>query len=86
MSSSSSESEQSFDNEHSDSGSENLHMDSGDEDVLVVNSAVTPYESEPLANAAGEQNIFVSVEEDADGFDPKTLEARFEGTVTVDKW
>ena len=54
MSSSSSESEQSFDNEHSDSGSENLHMDSGDEDVLVVHSVVTPYENEPLANAAGE--------------------------------
>ena len=46
---------------------------------------MTPYENEPLANAAGEQN-FVSVEEDADGFDPKTLEARFEGTVTLDKW
>ena len=85
MSSSSSESEQSFDNEHSDSGSEHLNIDSGDEDILVVNSVVTPYENEPLANAAGEQN-FVSVEEDADGFDPKTLEARFEGTVTLDKW
>ena len=60
MSSSSSESEQSFDNEHSDSGSENLHMDSGDEDVLVVNSVVTLYENEPLANAADEQN-FVSL-------------------------
>ena len=54
MSSSSSESKQSFDNEHSDSGSENLHMDSGDEDVSVVHSVVTPYENEPLANAAGE--------------------------------
>ena len=85
MSSSSSESERSFHNEHSDSGSEHLHIDSGDEDILVVNSVVTPYENEPLANAAGEQN-FVSVEEDADGFDPKTLEARFEGTVTLDKW
>ena len=77
MSSSSSESEPSFDNKHS--GSENLHMNSGDESVLVVNSV------EPLANAAGEQN-FVSVEEDADGFDPRTLAARFEGTVTLDKW
>ena len=62
MSSSSSESEQSFNNEHSDWGSKNLHVDSGDKDVLVVNSVVTPYENEPLA--AGEQN-FVSVEEDA---------------------
>ena len=64
MSSSSSESEQSFNNEHSDWESKNLHMDSGDEDVLVVNSFVTPYENEPLTSAAGEQN-FVSVEEDA---------------------
>ena len=51
MSSSSSESEQSFNNEHSDWGSKNLHIDSGDEDVLVVNSVVTPYENEPLTNA-----------------------------------
>ena len=62
MSSSSSEREQSFDNEHSGLGSENLHMDSGDEDVLVVNSVVTTYENEPLGNAVGEQN-FVSVKE-----------------------
>ena len=62
MSSSSSEHEQSFYNEHSGLGSENLHMDSGDEDVLVVNSVVTTYENEPLGNAVGEQN-FVSVKE-----------------------
>ena len=64
MSSSSSESEQSLNNEHSVWGSKNLHIDSGDEDVLVVNSVVTPYENEPLTIAAGEQN-FVSVKEDA---------------------
>ena len=63
MISSSSKSEQSFDNEHSDWGGKNLHIDSGDEDVLVVNLVVTPYEKEPLANAAGKQN-FVFVEED----------------------
>ena len=50
MSSSSSESKQS-----SDSVRENLHKNSGDEDVLVVNSVVNPYKSEPLANA-NEQN------------------------------
>ena len=59
MGSSSSETEQSFDNEHSDLGSENLLMDSGDVDVLVVNSVMTSYENEPLPNAAGKQN-FVS--------------------------
>ena len=84
MSLSSSESEQSFDNENCDSASENLHTDSGDEDTLVVNSVVNPYENEPLASAFGEN--FLSVEEDADGINPKTLEARLEGTVTLDKW
>ena len=64
--------------------SENLHTDSGDQDTLVVNSVVSPYENEPLASAFGEN--FASVEEDADGINPKTLEARFEGTVTLDKW
>ncbi|XP_046846775.1 uncharacterized protein LOC124440421 [Xenia sp. Carnegie-2017] len=29
---------------------------------------------------------FVSVEEDADGLEPRMLEARFEGTVQLDKW
>lgn len=84
MSSSSSESEQSFDTENSDSVNENLRTDSGDEDTLVVNSVVKPYENEPLASAAEEN--FVSVEEDADGFDPRTLEARFEGTVQLNEW
>ena len=46
MSSLSSESEQS-----SDSVRQGLHMDSGAEDVLDVNLAVNPCESEPLANA-----------------------------------
>ena len=76
MSISSSESEQSFDNEDCDATSENLHADSGDEDILVVNSVVNPYENEPLASAVGE--LFVSVEEDADGINPETLEARFD--------
>lgn len=84
MRSSSSESEQSFDSDNSDSANENLRTDSGDEDTLVVNSVVNPYENEPLANAAEEN--FVSVEEDADGFDPRTLEARFEGTVQLNEW
>ena len=74
----------SFDNENCGSASENLHTDSGDEDTLVVNSVVNPYENEPLASAFGEN--FVSVEEDADGINPKTLEARLEGTVTLDRW
>ena len=59
MSSSSSESEQS-----SDSVRQGLYMDSGAEDVLVVNLAVNPCESEPLANAWSEQN-FVSVGKEA---------------------
>ena len=46
MRSSSSESEQS-----PDSVRQGLYMDSGAEDVLVVNLAVNPCESEPLANA-----------------------------------
>ena len=82
MSSSSSESEQSVNNEDCDAASENLHTDSGDEDILVVNSVVNPYEDEPLASAVREH--FVSVE-DADGINPETLEARFERTVTLDK-
>ena len=45
MSSSSSESGQS-----SDSVRQGLYIDSGAEDVLVVNLAVNPCESEPLAN------------------------------------
>ena len=84
MSSSSSESEQSLDNANSDSVSENLRMDSGDEDTLVVNSVVNPYENEPLANA--HEANFVSVEEDADGIDTKTLEVSFEGAVTLNEW
>ena len=84
MSSSSSKSEQGVNNEDCDAASENLHTDSGDEDILVVNSVVNPYENEPLASAVGQH--FVSVEEDADGINPETLEARFERTVTLDKW
>ena len=41
-------------------------------------------ENESLASAVGEH--FVLVEEDADGINPETLEARFEGAVTLDKW
>ncbi|XP_046848109.1 uncharacterized protein LOC124441677 isoform X2 [Xenia sp. Carnegie-2017] len=84
MSSSSSESERSSDTENSDIANENLLSNSGDEDTIVANSVVNPYENEPLANAVGEN--FVSVEEDADGLEPRTLEARFEGTVQLDKW
>ncbi|XP_046863674.1 uncharacterized protein LOC124457479 [Xenia sp. Carnegie-2017] len=84
MSSSSSESERSSDTENSDMANENLLSNSGDEDTIVANSVVNPYENEPLANAVGEN--FVSVEEDADGLEPRTLEARFKGTVQLDKW
>ena len=36
---------------------------------------MNPYENKPLANAAEEN--FVSLEDEADGLDPGTLEARF---------
>ena len=78
------QSERSFENKNSDTENENLRPDSGNDDTLVVNLVVNPYESEPLANAAKEN--FVSVEDDADGLDLRTLEARFEGAVQSDEW
>ena len=41
---------------------------------------MNPYENEPLASAVGEH--FVSVEEDADGINPDTLEERFDNSHT----
>ena len=76
MSLSSSESKWSFESENSGAVDKNLRADSGDEDTLVVN--------EPFANAAEEN--FVSFEDDADGLDPRTLEARFERTVQLNVW
>ena len=60
MSSSSSDSEQSFDSENTDLASENLQMDSGNEDKLVIKSVL----KQAIANANKEN--FMSAEEEVD--------------------
>jgi hypothetical protein len=86
MSSSGCESEPSLDSKSSSSSNESLHLESGDEDVGVVNSVINSYENEPLANPADDENSSMDGEEDEDGIDPRTLEARLEGEITLDHW
>jgi hypothetical protein len=51
-----------------------------------VNSVINPYEIEPLANPADDENSSMNGEEDEDGIGPTTLEARLEGEITLDHW
>ena len=85
MSSSNSASEHSHDNDNSESPDANLNNVSGEEDALVVNSIVNPYENEPQASVAEDEN-FLPMEEDEDGIYPRVLAARFEGAVALEKW
>jgi hypothetical protein len=43
-------------------------------------------ENEPLVNPADDENSSMNGEEDEDGIDPRTLEARLEGEITLDHW
>ena len=68
------------------SSNESIHSESGDEDVGVVNSVINPYENELLANPTDDENSSMDGEEDEDGIDPRKLEARLEGEITLDHW
>jgi hypothetical protein len=84
MSLSGSESEPSRDSKSS--SNESSYSESEDECVEVINSIINPYENEPLANPDDGENPSMTGGEDEDGIDPRTLEARLEGEITLDLW
>ena len=54
----------------------------------VIDSEITPYEDEPLAEVGGHEAGYGDSEEerDLDGLTPAVLEMRYERTASVDSW
>lgn len=79
--SSDSESSETFDSSESMDESEDFGEEWG-----VIESDIALYQDEPLAEhvSGGEDNS--KEERDIDGLTPTILEARYDGTVSVDSW
>ena len=56
---------------------------SSEEDDAEYSSLVRPYQDEPLA---GEDTESFEDQLDVDGLSPRTLQDRYENTVTVESW
>lgn len=59
--------------------------DISDGESRVVDSLIAPYQDEPLADYGDEESLS-DKEANVDGLCPSTLEARYEGNVSVDAW
>ncbi|XP_078362737.1 uncharacterized protein LOC144646903 [Oculina patagonica] len=57
-----------------------------EEEWGVVETQITPYEDEPLADANDGDSDYSEEERDIDGLTPAVLEQRYDGTVSVDTW
>jgi len=57
-----------------------------EEEWGVVETQITPYEDEPLADANDGESNDSEEERDVDGLTPAVLEQRYDGTVSVDSW
>lgn len=57
-----------------------------EEEWGVVETQITPYEDEPLADANDGESNDSEEERDVDSLTPAVLEQRYDGTVSVDSW
>lgn len=65
---------------------ESIETEDSEEEWGVIETEMTPYQDEPLADVDDGESNHSEEEVDIDGLTPAVLEQRYDGTVSVDSW
>lgn len=65
---------------------ESMETEGSGDEWGVIETEMTPYQDEPLADVDDGESNHSEEEGDIDGLTPAVLEQRYDGTVSVDSW